>query len=77
MNQNLKVRCFNYQKSLLFILSNNLHVNKTALSELGLERESVSCYYQYIKFISEEKFTYEQRLRIDADKVELREAVQQ
>ena len=63
------------QKSLLFIGSNKLYVNHTALSELGLERDSVTCSYQYINFITEEEFEYEQKLIIDVDEVELREAV--
>ena len=61
------------QLSLLYVESDKLLVNHSALGELGLEREALACYYQYIAFISEEEFHYEERILLESDGVDLSE----
>ena len=69
----MKVSCRTDQKSLLFVRSNRIILNQSAISEVVEDKDSITCYYQYIKFISEEEYSFEEKIKIDGNETELSE----
>ena len=67
----MKVSCRTDQKSLLFVRSNRIILNQSAISEINKDNNSITCYYQYIKFISEEEYSFEEKIKIDGNDTEL------
>ena len=69
----MKVSCRTGQESLLFVRSNRIITNQSALAEVGLETDSVTCYYQYIAYITEEEYSFQEKIKIESNEVELSE----
>ena len=69
----MKVSCRTDQKSLLFVRSNRIILNQSAISEINKDNNSITCYYQYIKYISDEEYSFEEKIKIDENETELSE----